>query len=36
VHTLNISQCDRVRDISALGNLHTLSISECSGIRDVR
>jgi hypothetical protein len=35
VYTLNISGCDGIRDVSALGNVHTLSMRYCDEIRDV-
>ena len=35
VHTLNLSGCDGITDVSALGGVHTLDLSDCSGITDV-
>ena len=29
VHTLNLSRCDGIIDLSALGHVHTLDLSEC-------
>jgi hypothetical protein len=35
LHTLNLSNCGRIRDINALSNTHTLYLSGCCNIRDV-
>merc|ERR1712086_163447 len=38
VHTLNLSCCQKLVDISALGgcgSLHTLNLSSCSGLVDI-
>ena len=35
LHTLNISFCNKITDVSMLGNLHTLDISQCDKITDV-
>ena len=35
VHTLNLSGCYGLTDVSALGNVHTLNLSYCTGITDV-
>lgn len=35
VHTLNLSQCDNLNDVSALGGVHTLKLFRCVLIDDV-
>ena len=32
---LNLTGCDNITDVSALGNIHTLNLSECDNITDV-
>ena len=32
VHTLNLSECDNITDVSMLGEIHTLDLSCCSNI----
>jgi hypothetical protein len=32
---LNLSYCDSIGDVSALGGVHTLDLSNCEGISDV-
>jgi hypothetical protein len=35
VHTLFLSECDKVSDVSALGHVHTLCLSRCDKVSDV-
>ena len=35
IHTLYLSYCRRIKDVSNLGNLHTLDLSNCDQISDV-
>ena len=35
VHTLILSYCDNIKDVSALGKVHTLYL-DCCNITDVR
>jgi hypothetical protein len=34
-HTLSLSDCSRIEDVSRLGHIHTLTLSRCNNIRDV-
>jgi hypothetical protein len=35
IHTLNLTRCEKITDVSALGNVHTLNLSYCNNIKDV-
>lgn len=35
IHTLRLSNCQGITDVSALGYVHTLYLSDCHGITDV-
>jgi hypothetical protein len=35
VHTLTLSHCSGISDVSALGGVHTLDVNRCPGLRDV-
>jgi hypothetical protein len=35
VHTLNLSYCYNVKDVSNLGNVHTLDLSYCKDVKDL-
>ncbi len=34
-HTLDLGCCDKITDVSALGNVHTLDLRGCINITDV-
>ncbi|NBS59756.1 MAG: hypothetical protein EBS65_22515 [Betaproteobacteria bacterium] len=35
MHTLDLSYCNNITDVSMLGNLHTLDLTGCDNITDV-
>lgn len=35
VHTLDLSSCQRVRDVSQLGHVHSLNLSGCTHLQNV-
>jgi hypothetical protein len=35
IHTLNLTGCHNIKDVSSLRNVNTLNISDCQGITDV-